>query len=102
MKKVLSAIYENGVLRPVVPEALTELTPGQEVWLIVRDIETDPVKAARREKRLLNRLRAEGMLDEEPIDDLPPISDEEYAAFKPIAIEGEPLSETVIKMRGEG
>jgi predicted DNA-binding antitoxin AbrB/MazE fold protein len=102
MKKVLTAIYENGVLRPTVPEALAELAPGQEVWITVRDIETDSVRAPRLKEKMLQRMRAEGTLEEDPVPDPDPMSDEEYKKFQPIRIEGEPLSETVIRMRGEG
>jgi predicted DNA-binding antitoxin AbrB/MazE fold protein len=98
VKKLTTAVFENGVFRPKVPEAFVELKDGEEVLITVRTIVTDPVKAARLEAKFLKRMRAKGLLDESPIEQIgPPIEN-----YIPPVIEGEMMSDTVIRMRGEG
>ncbi len=53
------------------------------------------IKAAELEKELSNRLLAKGIISEIP----EPMTDEEDAEFSLMTIDGEPLSETIIKER---
>jgi predicted DNA-binding antitoxin AbrB/MazE fold protein len=88
------AIYENGVLRPLT--ALLDLTEGQRVFVTVRpSAELDSAEYARRRAELLRRLEADGAIACFPSPPSPPSA----ADFRPIVIEGEPLSETIIKNR---
>ena len=54
-----------------------------------------PIQSAELEKELSNRLLAKGIISEIP----EPMSDEEDAEIELITIDGEPLSETIIKER---
>ena len=93
MEQNAEAIYENGVLRPV--SALRDLAEGQRVFLTVRPIlEANPTADAERQAELLRRLEADGALVHFPPPSEPPPKD-----FHPLVLEGEPLSETVIKNR---
>jgi predicted DNA-binding antitoxin AbrB/MazE fold protein len=88
------AIYENGVLRPLT--ALLDLTEGQRVLVTVEPVaQLDPAEYARRRAELLRRLEADGAIAHFPCPPVPPSP----ADFQPIVIEGEPLSETIIKNR---
>jgi predicted DNA-binding antitoxin AbrB/MazE fold protein len=87
------AIYENGVLRPLT--ALLDLSEGQKVSVTVRSvIELDSIEHAGRRAELLRRLDADGALVH-----FPPPAEPAPADFRPLVIEGEPLSETIIKNR---
>jgi predicted DNA-binding antitoxin AbrB/MazE fold protein len=95
MTQTILAVYENGVLRPLA--RLCALEEGQQVQLTVRPIE-EPAsqELARREAEFQRRLEAAGMIMHFPPPTEPPPAD-----WTPLALEGEPLSETVIKMRRE-
>lgn len=95
MTQTASAIYENGVLRPT--SLLFDLRAGQQVLITVQVLEElTPEETARRRAELLRRMEAAGALVHfPPPAELPP------ADWQPLTIEGEPLSETIIKMRGE-
>jgi len=95
MTQTALAIYENGALRPTT--LLFDLKEGQQVQITVQLLEElTPEKTARREADLIRRMRAAGLIEHiPPPDEAPP------ADWQPITIEGEPLSETIIRMRGE-
>jgi hypothetical protein len=95
MKRVLAAVFEKGSLRPVVP--LEGLVEGQQVWVTVREMVQEPDEQGRREAEMLRRMEAEGSLETAsvPVEGSPPTD------FQPLVLQGEPLSETVIRMRGE-
>jgi predicted DNA-binding antitoxin AbrB/MazE fold protein len=96
MQQQVEAIYENGVLRPVT--LLLGLTEGQRLLLTVERIaDVPPEELARREAELERRMEAEGFLETEPVPLLKNVPIPEK--FQPLVIEGEPLSETIIKMR---
>ena len=93
MTQNAEAVYENGVLRPVT--ALLNLVEGQRVLVTVRPlIALEPGEYDRRRAELLRRLEADGALVH-----FPPTAAPQTADFRPLVIDGEPLSETVIKNR---
>jgi predicted DNA-binding antitoxin AbrB/MazE fold protein len=95
MTQTASAIYENGVLRPT--SLLFDMREGQQVLITVEILETlTPEEEARRQVELVRRMDAAGLLEHFPPPVEPPPAD-----WTPLTIEGEPLSETIIKMRGE-
>ena len=95
MPQTASAIYENGVLRPT--SRLIDLREGQQVQITVQVLEDLPAEdTARRRVELLRRLEDAGALAHFPLSAEPPPAD-----WQPLTIEGEPLSETILKMRGE-
>jgi predicted DNA-binding antitoxin AbrB/MazE fold protein len=95
MDVTIEAIYENGVLRPLA--ALPGVREGQRVLLAIHPIpELSAEELARREAELVRRMTAAGMLVK-----LPPPTEPRPADWKPLVLEGEPLSETVLRMRRE-
>jgi predicted DNA-binding antitoxin AbrB/MazE fold protein len=85
------AVYENGVLRPTKP--LGTLAEGATFHLTVAT--TDSHRAERKTyEELLQQMREEGRLVSCPRPSEPIPAD-----WRPVAIQGEPLSETVLKMR---
>jgi predicted DNA-binding antitoxin AbrB/MazE fold protein len=101
MKQTAKAVYENGVLRPTT--LLFDLAEGEEVLITVQAFEKlTPEEEARRRAELMRQLEAEGALEHD--DELDEEDEEEGDEDlpddpEPIEIEGEPLSETIIKMR---
>ena len=91
--QTIQAIYENGLLRPLTP--LTGLSEGQLVYAWVRPLITDPEEVQRRHAEVVRRMDAAGMIEHYPAPAEPPPKD-----WQPLVLEGEPLSETIIKMRG--
>ena len=95
MIQTASAIYENGVLRPT--SRLSDLREGQKVQLTVQVLEELTLEEeARREDEFERRMEAAGM-----IEHLSPPDEPAPADWKPLVLAGEPLSETVIRMRRE-
>jgi predicted DNA-binding antitoxin AbrB/MazE fold protein len=95
MTQTANAVYENGVLRPTT--LLFDLKEGQRVQITVQILEElTPEETARREAEFLRRMEAAGL-----VEHFPPPSEPPPADWQPLVIEGEPLSETIIKMRGE-
>jgi predicted DNA-binding antitoxin AbrB/MazE fold protein len=95
MTQTASAIYANGVLRPT--SLLFDLREGQKVQVTVELLEElTRDEEARLHAELVRRMEADGALVHFPPPDEPPPAD-----WTPLTIEGEPLSETIIKMRGE-
>jgi predicted DNA-binding antitoxin AbrB/MazE fold protein len=92
MEKGIGAVYEHGLLRPDTP--LTDLVDGQRVWLVVRDLTDDPAEIKRRTEELIREMRADGRIVRPP-----PAPEPAPVDFKPIVIEGEPLSEQIIRER---
>ncbi|CAN5838290.1 hypothetical protein BH20ACI4_BH20ACI4_23450 [soil metagenome] len=86
----VEAIYENGIFKPVssVPKTLKE---HERVKVIIEN-ETEDVRIS---DQLLREMLAEGMISRIPEG----MTDEEDD-FEPIEIEGEPISETIIRDRG--
>lgn len=100
MKRVILATVENGVLRPLPPYDLSAFADGQQVAVVVRDAvdpEKDPKEYARRQRRMLRKMKADAARDVWDVPASPP-----PGAYVPPVIEGEPLSETVIRLRREG
>jgi predicted DNA-binding antitoxin AbrB/MazE fold protein len=94
MVKAIPAIYENGVLRPLVP---VQLRDHQTVWLQVL-----PDQAMTELLPLLEPLYESGLLTPPTPSDYEPISDADLAEMvKSINVAGQPLSETIIEERGE-
>jgi predicted DNA-binding antitoxin AbrB/MazE fold protein len=92
MAQTAQAVYKNGVLRPT---TLLFLEEGQRVTITVEPIvELDPEELARREADFERQLEAEGMIEHVSPPQEPPPAD-----WRPLQLHGEPLSETVIKMR---
>jgi predicted DNA-binding antitoxin AbrB/MazE fold protein len=93
-RQTVRAVYENGVFRPVT--MVFDLQEGQQVILTVRpEPQLDPAEEKRREEELLREMEADGFLETTPV----PVDGPPPADFQPLAIEGEPLSETIIKNR---
>ncbi|GJD23920.1 hypothetical protein RIVM261_088760 [Rivularia sp. IAM M-261] len=103
MLNAIPAIYENGVLRPLVP---VELDEHQTVWLKVLPqpvTEPQPVKTKTELQSLLQPLYESGLLTPpSTTSDAPPISEADLVAMvQSIKVTGQPLSETIIEDRGE-
>lgn len=92
MQKSFSAIYEQGMLRPDSP--LTDLVDGQRVWVLLRDVTDDREEFKRREARLIREMIDDGRIAQ-PIPYTGPVPQD----FEPLVIEGEPLSEQIIRER---
>lgn len=92
MVQTLTAIYEQGVLRPMAP--LTGVTEGQEVLLTVQSKPTGAGDSKEKEEAFRHYMEAQGLLVKLPPPAEPPPKD-----FKPIVIVGEPLSETILRER---
>lgn len=95
MTQTAYAVYENGVLRPTT--LLFDLKEGQRVLIKVEVLEElTPEETARRQAEVIRRMEADGALEHFPPPDEPAPAD-----WQPLTIPGEPLSETILKMRGE-
>lgn len=95
MNQIVRAVYENGLLRPVTH--LRELNEGQEVLLRVEPVaELNAAEMEHREAELEQQMQADGWTEQiTPPNEPPP------ATWQPLVIEGEPLSQTIIQMRGD-
>ena len=85
--KTTTAVYENGVLRPRVPGDLAGLSEGQVVAITIRVLDEDEFE---------RDLEAHGLLERPAAPSEPPPGD-----YRPPALGGEPLSETVLRLRGD-
>ncbi|GEM_PF-5772487 len=93
MNSTIEAIYENGVLRPVQP--LTGLAEGQMVSVRVEwNHAESTVTEEEREQAFLRMMEDEGLLVHFPPPDVPPPAD-----FKPLVLDGPPLSQQIIEDR---
>ncbi len=96
MTEIITAIYENGVLRPLKPLRLRE-NQLVEISVVIDDEEDD-------REALIRALVEEGLIEPPDMDDVPdPVSAEErqYLADLLGRAPGKPLSELVIEDRGE-
>jgi len=95
MSQTITAIYANGVLRPVTPLDLPEQS----------EIELEVLKVATPEEdersRVLRALADAGVIINRPYEPMPPspISDEERERLGRIFAVGKPLSEIIIEER---
>jgi predicted DNA-binding antitoxin AbrB/MazE fold protein len=90
--QAFEAIYQNGVLRPTKP--LSGLTEGQVVSVTLQNSAVAPEEMKRREEEFLSYLESHELLAH------PSPPTEAYPKdYRPIVLEGEPLSETVIRLR---
>lgn len=92
MERTFSAIYEQGMLRPDSP--LTDLVDGQRVWVLLRDVADEPEEFKRQEASLIGEMIADGRIAQ-PAPYTGPVPRD----FKPLVIDGEPLSEQIIRER---
>ena len=95
MTHITEAIYEHGVLRPISEQL--PLREGQRVRVAVEAI-PDQAQGdlVSREASFIDQMRAERRVLSLPTPSQPPPSN-----WQPFSLPGEPLSETIIKMRGE-
>jgi predicted DNA-binding antitoxin AbrB/MazE fold protein len=100
MSKIITAVYENGILRPLSP---LPLLPGSTVRLQVLAEEPATEEPANEEEQIIQSLVAAGVLTPPPHrDDIEPVSEEarrelaQRLAQRP----GKPLSEIIIESRG--
>ena len=94
--EVVTAVYENGLLRPLTPLNLRE---RQSVRLQVL-----PEEPADEVDRIINGLVAAGLMTPPPgHSDVDPVSEEERRELAEILgkAPGKPLSEIIIEERGE-
>jgi predicted DNA-binding antitoxin AbrB/MazE fold protein len=103
MVNAIPAIYENGVLRPLVP---VQLQDRQTVWLKVLPqplTEPQPDQVKTELQSALQPLYESGLLiPPTKTSNAPPMSEAEVVAMaQSIKVTGKPLSETVIEDRGE-
>jgi hypothetical protein len=83
------------VFRPVT--LVMDLQEGQQVILTVRpQPQIDPAEQKRQFEEIIRQMEEAGEIDHPAPPDEPPPKD-----WQPLVIEGEPLSETIIRMRGE-
>jgi predicted DNA-binding antitoxin AbrB/MazE fold protein len=85
--KTTTAVYENGVLRLCVPGDLAGLTEGQVVAVTIRTLDEDEFE---------RDLEAQGLLEKTEAPSESPPGD-----YRPPVLDGEPLSETVLRLRGD-
>ena len=97
MSQTITAVYENGVLRPLTPLTLPEHT---EVQIVIEPRVPDPADEQRR--RFREVLQAAGLIGE-PIADpsaIPLAAHERAALADRLAVPGaQPLSEVIIEER---
>lgn len=94
MDNAIPAIYENGVLRPLVP---VELHGGQTVWLkILPQTVTEPLQHEAKSEQLsgLQHLYESGLLiPPTKTSNAPPMSEADFIAMvQSIHVTGKPLS----------
>lgn len=92
MNQVTEAIYENGSLRLSAP--LEGVAEGQRVRVLVEGLSQELEEIVAREAAFLRYMEAKGLLVKFPLPAEPAPKN-----FKPLVIEGEPLSETIIRER---
>jgi len=104
MTETITAVYEKGVLRPLQPLNLRE---QQRVRIQVLPEETIVPEGPEDElEALIQRLVAKGLMRPRPERGVPPtdpVSEEERLRLADLmgSVPGKPLSEIVIKERGE-
>lgn len=96
MTETITAIYENGVLRPLKPLKLKE-RQRVRVQVLPEDVED-------RNLALVQMLIEEGLIEpREPLDTPDPVSQEERQQLADLLgrAPGKPLSELILEDRGE-
>ena len=100
MKQTITAIYENGVLRPLTPLALPEQA---EVQISIEPVPSNAETAEVQRRRVDDALIAAGLMRPRPTPNpaLRPLSEQERAelADRLGALGGKPLSEIIIEER---
>ncbi len=103
MSQTITAIYADGVLRPLTPLKLPEQT---EVVIEVRGIKRPDLDPSDERVRVYYAMVAAGSLANwdtwSTTSAEPPISDEEQEKLGLLFAEGKPLSEIIIEERQEG
>lgn len=95
MSDIITAVYENGILRPLNPLSVQE---GSTVRLHI--LTEDPAKEA---EQVIQSLVAAGLVSPPPDrDDVEPVSEEAWRELtqRLEASPGKPLSEIIIEERG--
>ena len=102
MSQTITAVYADGVLRPVVPLELENYT---QVELEVRAIKNTPSANFEERKRIIEAMAKAGLLANTPaisFDAEEIISEEEEEELAQIFAGEKPLSEIIIEERQEG
>ena len=102
MNQTITAIYANGVLRPLTP---LELEDQSQVELEVRSVKSAESTPAEERQRIIEALAQAGLLANAPAPyPIPeePISEEEEEELAQIFAGEKPLSEIIIEERREG
>jgi predicted DNA-binding antitoxin AbrB/MazE fold protein len=102
MNQTITAIYANGVLRPLTP---LELEDQAQVELEVRSVKSAETAPAEERRRIIEALAQAGLLANAPalypISE-EPVSEEEEEELAQIFAGEKPLSEIIIEERQEG
>jgi predicted DNA-binding antitoxin AbrB/MazE fold protein len=102
MNQTITAIYANGVLRPLTP---LELEDQAQVELEVRSVKSAESAPTDERRRIIEALAHAGLLANTPaLYAIPeePISEEEEEELAQIFAGEKPLSEIIIEERQEG
>jgi predicted DNA-binding antitoxin AbrB/MazE fold protein len=102
MSQTITAVYADGVLRPVVPLELENYT---QVELEVREIKNTPSTNFEERKRIIEAMERAGLLANTPaipFDAKEIVSEEEEGELAQIFAGEKPLSEIIIEERQEG
>ena len=98
MSQTITAIYANGVLRPVVPLNLPEQT---QVEIELKQVTTPEVEPSNERRRVIQALAEAGVIINLPLEPFPPspLSPEERERLAKVLSVGKPLSEIIIEER---
>lgn len=98
MSQTITAIYANGVLRPVVPLDLPEHT---QVEIELKQVTMPEVEQSNERRRVLQALAEAGVIINLPLEPFPPspLSREERERLAKVLSVGKPLSEIIIEER---
>jgi predicted DNA-binding antitoxin AbrB/MazE fold protein len=99
MAEIVTAVYENGVLRPLRPLSLRE---RQTVWLQI--VQEEPAEDENESEAAIRMLVEAGLLTPPPRrPDVDPVSEQDRRelADRLGRAPGKPLSEIIIEDRGE-
>jgi len=99
MSTTFTAIYEQGVLRPLLPLALPERT-AVEVRIVPRPARSEKATAGR--QRVYEALQDAGLVKPQPVSEpVRPVSETELAAAAEALAAAGPISELIIAERAE-
>jgi len=102
MNQIVTAIYADGVLRPLTPLALEDQTP---VELEVRPVNTTEPAQHDERRRIIEAMARAGLLANNPALSLATeeiVSEEEEEELAQLFAGEKPLSEIIIEERQEG